>query len=824
MMKRWIDKIPYVIFLIGVMMDIGVNLTGIYCIIVTEAYMEYIFAGIITVSVLCFTLVTLISSFLDNGYLGYKLKDIIQFPNSPVNTKRYIRVSLLVITIGVCLLGANFAVNCVNSMTALILALVLLEGNVAFNIWNMITDESYVYDLVISYFSATVNNKEMDLKEFQSHTDTIVSALSTAIYERNYNEKEKICDLLAELSAQVQARGEKDGYYDYYRYFDTKLRVNVDGFAKVFGYNEMVQSIVKIYTHMSDFEYGRIELYVIPLKNMRFWNDQLLLENNYFNQMIEVDLLDIYKEKKISNDEIERIFYVYFDSIMHNSLCTKKVREQLVEGYITALMKLQWKTNEDGTEPDVNSLLNILKYFVLKNDNVEERNYVFQIMIKQAFYNNIPHNKEKYFDFLALFFQAFYAFVFCERETLNQNYRNSLRDTFEIEFSSETITKMSASWLLRINVREILLAIGRRIQGGSNSLERNFENFPAFMMAKTVVWTSEFNIDFMFILYLVFNDEVGFYSIYESFFNWDSINDECKIKILAELQNQFDMKTGLLKGDFVEQYKHFENLLKHSSNITEQIQRKLFDHISQEYTNLKQKKINESEPEPIDIDYRDVMIQINEFMEKDDIFGWDPKYYTECYVRFVMPDCISRKEYRTLQSTARTIQRGIIEAVKSYIRQCGNKLILSFDIEGVRKMLAFLCENEYDARNYTYTDDWSLAKLRDAEELVNLEEEQKKIEFVRTPQMYDNLYFNKEKFHFNVKLSKIDFVDLSKRECALFLENSKSYNGLYNVDGALMSKEEAMKYVKKSYCKERYSFKLMVGLEKNDVTYIEFKH
>lgn len=823
-MKKWYDIIPYLIFGLGIIMDIGVNLTGIYKIPVTESYMDYIFAGIITVSVMCFTLVTLISSFLDNSYLGYKLKDIIQFPNSPVNTKKYVRVSLLVITIGVCLLGMNFVINCANSMTALILALILLEGNVAFKIWTMITNESYVFDLVISHFSASVNNNEMDLKEFQSHTDTIVSALSTAIYERNYVEKEKTCEMLTELSVQVQARGEKDGYYDYYRYFDMKLRTQVDDFTKAFGYNDMVESILKIYTRMSNFEYGRIELYVIPLKNMQFWNDQLLLENNYFNQMIEIDLLDVYKKKKISNSEIERIFYVYFDSIMHNSLCTRNVREQLVENYIAALMKLQWKTNEDGIEPDVNSLLNVLKYFVLKNNNVEERNYVFQIMIKQTFYNNMPYNREKYFDFLALLFQAFYAYIFCEGETLNQNYRNSLQDTFTIEFSSETIVKMSASWLLRINVQEILRAIGRRIQRGSDFLERRFENFPSFMMAKSVVWTSEFNIDFMLILYLVFNDEVGFYSIYEAFFNWDAINDECKIKILGELQNQFDMKTGLLKDSFVKQYKQYENLLKHSSNITEQIQIKLFKYICEAHTNLRQKKINESELKPIDIDYKDIMARINELMEKDGIFGWDSQYFTEGYIKFVMPDCISRREYRTPQSTARTIQRGIIEAVKSYIRQRANKLTLTFDIEGVRNVLTFIGENEYDARNYTFTDDWALTKLRDESEFIKLEEEQKKIEFVGTPQIYDNLYFNKEKFRFNVKISNIDFVDLNERECEAFLESSKGYNGLYNVDGALMSKEEAMKCVKKVYCKEQYSFKLMIDLGKNDVTYIEFEH
>lgn len=189
-------------------MDVGVNLIGVYCINVSEAYIDYVFAGIITVSILCFTFVTLISSSLDNSYLGYKLKDIIQFPDSPVNMKRYIRVSLLSIAIGVCLLCANFVVDFVNSMITLILALVLLEGNIAFKIYEMISNESYVFDLAISHFSTNVKNNEMDFKEFQSYTDMIVSALSTAINERNYIEKDKTCDMLAELSFQVQARAE----------------------------------------------------------------------------------------------------------------------------------------------------------------------------------------------------------------------------------------------------------------------------------------------------------------------------------------------------------------------------------------------------------------------------------------------------------------------------------------------------------------------------------------------------------------------------------------------------------------------------------------
>ena len=64
-MKKWYDIIPYLIFGLGIIMDIGVNITGIYIIPVTESYMDNIFVGIITVSVLCFTLVTLIKSFPD---------------------------------------------------------------------------------------------------------------------------------------------------------------------------------------------------------------------------------------------------------------------------------------------------------------------------------------------------------------------------------------------------------------------------------------------------------------------------------------------------------------------------------------------------------------------------------------------------------------------------------------------------------------------------------------------------------------------------------------------------------------------------------------
>lgn len=77
----------------------------------------------------------------------------------------------------------------------------------------------------------------------------------------------------------------------------------------------MLNLIIKIYTRLSDFEYRRIDLYIIALESMRFWTDQQLLENNYFNQIQEIDFLEIYKKKQISNSEIERILYLYYDNM-----------------------------------------------------------------------------------------------------------------------------------------------------------------------------------------------------------------------------------------------------------------------------------------------------------------------------------------------------------------------------------------------------------------------------------------------------------------------------------------------------------------------------
>lgn len=822
-MIGWNLVIPIILLLVGVLLDIIGNTRGGFTIIVTEAYMEGIYAAVVSISVLCFSFIALISGFLDRCYYGYKLKEILQFKESPVNFKRYVCGSLTAVIIATFLFAIDFEISCANSMTSLLLMIIFLEGKIAFDIYRLMTNEAWCYDIVISHFKNECKNTEKGYEIFRADVDRCISALEFCVKQKDFVGKEIPCDMLSELSRVICSREGSEDYYDFYNYFYKSIKEHISEFANVFGYSETVKAIIKIYKNLGGFDYGRIDLFLVPLKNMRFKNDQQLFEKDYFSQINEMDYWNEYTTGDLTDREVEMILYHYFDNIMKNKVCSSSIKKQIIEEYIARMAKFQWSTKDGGIQADGILLLDILKYYVLQNENIEERNHIFLVLIRQIFYNNNLSTKDECFDFLALLFQAFYSYIFREKETLNEKYRNGLKDTFMQEFSTATIVKMNASWLLKVNIVEVLKAIGRRI---INNIEngKQFEYFPGFTMVKSIVWTPDFDIDFLFMLYLIYNDEVGLYSIYRDFIDWKNTGEELKLVILKRMTSQFDFSSQLLKAEFAECYMAFAELLKHTYTISEASQKKLFKYLMKELEELTQEKVKNLEITNTKMEHREITEKIDTLMKKENVFGWSPDFISDCCIEFFIPDYISRREYRTEQSTARTLQQAILSAFEKYIQGHANKLTLSFDFDGVKKLLSFLKETTYDARNYTFTEDWALAKYSQETDFINLVEEQKKVERISTPGIQEHMFFTKNNFMFNAKILKMEFVELTEKECVEFLDNSKCYNGLYNIDGALMSKEKATKCVQKIYVKEKYAFQLMVSFERDEVTCIHFKY
>ena len=75
---------------------------------------------------------------------------------------------------------------------------------------------------------------------------------------------------------------------------------------------------------------------------------------------------------------------------------------------------------------DAKGLLNIVKYYVLRNENIEERNMIFGIITRELYYsqNSFCTDDKIFYNVLSIITQAFYYSIMCEQETLKS--RNQL--------------------------------------------------------------------------------------------------------------------------------------------------------------------------------------------------------------------------------------------------------------------------------------------------------------------------------------------------------------------------------------------------------------
>lgn len=823
-MKEHIEKIlknggyvAGILIVCGVIMDVGVNITKYSVFKVPDSYIDYMYNAIITIAILCFSIIALISGMFDNSYYGYKLREIIQFEESPINFRKYISWSFGSIAFATILLFIELKVCCVNTLSMLLFAIIFLEGSIAYNIYKIMVDDKLCYNLVISHYKG-ISHKVNDYNFYAKEMDRLFESLKQYVKAVDKEGKLDIIGLLSEFGRTIADLEESD---ELSQYFFSQTKECVYGIANNFGYNEMIRDVIKIYKNIPQSQYVRIDLYVIPLKNMRFWDDQMLINNDYFKQIKEIDFLEEYQEGQIEDSEIERIFYCFFENVIRNQVCTKSVKETVLGQYLRSITKFYWKSKDEISLPiDCIGTINIWHYFILKNENVEERNYVFEILIREMFYNNHLSRDRKFFDVLSLMLQSFYAYAFWEGETLTREYREELRATFMRPITNATLKQFKISAFIKANIEQVLVSVGERISRRSD-FERRFEYYPPFMMAKTAVWTQDFNINFLFKLYIVYFGEIGFYSLYGRFIQWGTVDDKLKLYILNHITKEFDLEQGTLKRRFEDECLELSAVLEHTYKINEEQQKSLFEHLRAEQEKLLLSTMEDAVE--IEVENREMYQKVSELMERDRIFGWEPEFVSESYVKYSTPACVCRKENITPLTTARSIELAVIEAVEKYIQRYTNELDLTFDLEGVKALLEFISKNTYNARNFSYTEDWALAKYRQEQCFVDLVALQRDIEVIFTPKISENMFWDKDKFKFNIKISRIEFKNLTLDECAEYIEGSRSYNGFYNIDGVLMPKEKAIRSIQKLFCKESYTFKLMVSFGRDDITHINYK-
>lgn len=651
--KYTYDNLIYIIVIAGLLIDIYVNLTGNTFITITESYISSIYSAIVTVAVLCISLIALISDKLENTYYGYKLKEIILFEESVLNFKKYFYLSFGSMAFATGLFFCGYTMSLANTMTALILAEIYLEFQMTSSIFKIITNETYCYEIVESHIkNDKVQNGGESQEEYEREITRLFNSLKYFIEAQNQEKVDKVTELIVILNEKNKTLTENDNVY---QLLLNQFREIVIPLADNFGYNQMVKDIILFSSHTRLEKAGKEDLYIIPIENMMFWDDKTLLNNNYFNQIIKICYINEYSDNKITNIEIEYILYKYFVSIINNQLSTEKVRNQLIVNYFYELSKFFWKTSNDSiVSVESKTLLDIFMEYVLKNENHKEREYIYKLILKNVYLNNRYYNGDIFPLTVSYMLESFYSYIYCEKEMLNEDYRNSLKDLFLLTISDKTNKKFKFSDLAADHIKAIVPAVAKRIEK-KDKLEQSFDFcISDYLCIKNTVWTDSFNKEFLLMLYLIYYTRLLPISFLALFNEWDKVRDE----VVNVIRDKFDLSTKKIKEEFRNQCNQFAQLLNCNYSINDEAERELFESINEE-----KKKINQIQEIPQECNVEEITNKLRDLMEQEKVFGWDKELTEGTRMNNFKFSNIEENKWITNDFTAKKFKATIINAV-----------------------------------------------------------------------------------------------------------------------------------------------------------------
>lgn len=261
---NWL-KISLGIIFLGIILDIGVAVTDISLFTVTESYMDYIFAAIVSVGLLSFSIIALVVGILQEKFYGYKLRELLTFDGlkKRINLKRYIRISLLWIVLGIVLLSLYFKVSCVNTMICLLLATIFSAGCMAYSVFDIMVNDESVQKTLKDGYESLVKKDFNKNRKISYHINTLTNALIESCKKLNIEEMEELCTLYSTLMHVVDKN--VDMSWEQEKFIETRLQQVCCNISIEFGYNKMLEQIVDMFNGISKYDYWKEDLYLKPI-------------------------------------------------------------------------------------------------------------------------------------------------------------------------------------------------------------------------------------------------------------------------------------------------------------------------------------------------------------------------------------------------------------------------------------------------------------------------------------------------------------------------------------------------------------------------------
>ena len=348
-------------------------------------------------------------------------------------------------------------------------------------------------------------------------------------------------------------------------------------------------------------------------------------------------------------------------------------------------------------------------------NNMEEQKKIYAMFLRNITVHNQYRESKDYFLFLSIMFQVLYAYVYLEREVRTEKYRKNIRQLVDTVVSDNMINGLKISFLLEADIERVLKSFGYRIPKDL-PIVNSFEASADFIQVKYKIWTEEYNVKFFFMMYCMYYDHVGIYSVF-SFLQWDKYTNETKNKIVKLFVKCFDKDSGLLNDAFLSECRQLVELYNHNYEIKKEQQIKIYEFIQEQQRNLIDIKMSENEvDEERRLDTKEIAKYLNDDIKRNGAYGWKPDRNIEFYIKY--SDMKAIMHYENIagivheKTVAHFIKTGGYDAVNWFIKNKCKKITPTYNMEGMQQVLKCIEDNNFSIKIFLLVI-WPLINIRE---------------------------------------------------------------------------------------------------------------
>lgn len=780
--KKW-SSIVTVLLVLAVLDDLLSVNNYIPHITVRVEYLDVLYGALCSVAVLGNAVLTIVVGVLDAKVYGLSIREISTASPFDFDVTTTLVFSSVAVVLGIPALAFN-ACTCI---TVLLISVVLIILGTSVELWGILSDDQRAKAKIQSIIA----NKKIGYDVLYAKW---FPEIKVAIESRDEEKQEKFTQLIHSTVISTNSSDKPQ--------IDTLQKGITELFplaCKTLGFTAAYRRFIDLGSN----EDGLFDTYMIVknyAKIVMYSNDQQI--GDFLVPKAIEDILDY---SDIPKKERSQCAFFLYRAIRDNPIISVTVRNGILRDVFGCICRLRDTCHGDER---LELLLKILKVDILENDDRSAAKENVSLLVCALHNENRIFGETCYVSLLSQAFRAFYFWTVLESDTLSNSHRTHLSKLFhhcDDKKNAEAITFMT---LLTENKESVLEWLANDITA---TVSHFFDYFPSKSFVKRSVWIFENLVQFFFIYYLIVGDDI--FPIPQILGNeniQEAKRDEiCKL-ILRNYDDQHE-KSELCRNWTTK----MQDFLGVEGGVTDDLLEESCKLAADYHTQFQRSRHSELASAAIlhadGNKLNDLVIKKSKLLHS---FKYTDALESSHVFQYSTAPITRHAEEADLEAAADRLLRSVGNCLNEIVATTLPEICLSFDQEGVNRLLTYLQSGGIKARNYTYVNDWGLkSEVRESKEYQELCEYMKAIPKITGRELTSRVFLKMDTIRFNLRILEYSLSYPSQGEADAYVRQNAVSKDRYRIDGDVLAYAEAIERVLDEFVVENVTFEIATDLD-----------